>query len=65
MAWLKRIALALLFALLFGMAIGTVLRLRLERTQVYIGSVAPRLPLDVGQARAPVLDPGDHEQQVG
>ena len=65
MSWLKRIALALLFALLLGMAIGTVLRIRMERPKSYIGSVAPRLPLDVGLARAAVLDPRQHEQQIG
>jgi hypothetical protein len=64
-SWLKRIALALLFALLFGFALGTALRLRLERPTIYIGSVAPRLPLDIGHARAPILDAGDHEQQIG
>jgi hypothetical protein len=64
-AFLKRVALALLFSLLFGLAIGTVLRIRLERPKIYIGSVAPRLPRDVGHARAPILDPGHDEQQVG
>jgi hypothetical protein len=62
---LKRIALALLFSLLFGMAIGIVLRIRMERPTIYIGSVGPRLPLAVGHARATVLDPGHDEQQVG
>ena len=65
MSWLKRIALALLISLLVGMAIGTVLRIRMERPKIYIGSVAPRLPLDVGHARAAILDPGQHEQRVG
>jgi hypothetical protein len=64
-SFLKRIALALLFSLLLGLAIGSVLRIKLERPTIYIGSVAPRLPLDVGHARASVLDPGHHEQQVG
>jgi hypothetical protein len=63
--FLKRIALALLFSLLLGLAIGTVMRIRLERPKIYIGSVAPRLPQGVGHARAPVLDPGHDEQQVG
>lgn len=65
MSLLKRIALALLFSLLFGLLIGSVLRVRMERPTIYIGSVAPRLPLRVGHARTPVLDPGHHEQQVG
>lgn len=65
MSFLKRIALALLFSLLLGLAIGTVLRIRLERPKIYIGSVAPRHPFGLGHARAPILDPGHHEQQVG
>jgi hypothetical protein len=64
-SFLKRIALALLFSLLLGIAIGTVLRIRMERPKIYIGSVAPRLPLAVGHARASILDPGQHEQQIG
>ena len=65
MSFPKRIALALLFSLLLGMAIGSVLRIRMERPKIYIGSVAPRRALAVGHARAPVRDPGHHEQQVG
>lgn len=62
---LKRVLLALLFSLLLGFAIGTCLRIRLEAPVIYIGSAAPRLPLDVGHAGAPILDPGHHEEQVG
>ena len=40
--WLARIGLALLFALFFGLAIGTVLRLRMERPVTYIGDVGER-----------------------
>jgi hypothetical protein len=65
MGWLKRLLLALLFALLVGLAIGTALRLRLERPQIYIGSAITRLPLDVALAHPAVLDPGDHEEQIG
>jgi hypothetical protein len=62
---LKRVLLALLFSLLLGFAIGTWLRLRLERPVVYMGSAVPRLPLDVGHTGAAILDPGHHEEQVG
>jgi hypothetical protein len=67
MRWLRAILLALLFSLLFGFAVGTVLRMRLERPTWYIGAVLPRatLPLDVGPAGAAVLDPRHHEEQVG
>jgi hypothetical protein len=66
MRWLRAFLLALLFSLLFGLAIGTMLRMRLERPTRYIGAL-PRaaLPLDVGDAGAPVLDARHHEQQVG
>jgi hypothetical protein len=37
--WLIRLLLALLFSLLVGLAIGTWLRLRLERPVYYIGAV--------------------------
>lgn len=65
MRWLKRVLLALLFSLLFGLAIGTVLRVRLERPVVYIGSATSRFPFDIGHAGATVFDPRHHEQQVG
>jgi len=65
MSFLKRIALALLFSLLVGVAIGTVLRIRMERPTIYIGSVGTRLPFAVGYTCATVFDPGHHEQQIG
>ena len=38
MKWLRRVLLALLLSLLVGLAIGTWLRLRLERPVYYIGA---------------------------
>lgn len=66
MRWLRTLVLALLLSLLFGLVIGTALRLRLERPTRYIGSslAVPALPLDVGDAGAAVLDPCHHEEQV-
>jgi hypothetical protein len=61
---LRSVLLALLFSLLVGFVIGLALRSRLERRVEYIGSVAPSGPLDVGHARAPVLDARHHEEQV-
>jgi len=63
--WLKRVLLALFFSLLVGLAIGTAIRLRLERPVVYMGSAAPRFPFDVGYAGASVFDPSHHEEQIG
>ena len=66
---LKRILLALLFSLLFGMALGTWLRLRLDRPpRGYIGRIDSAIsagPLHVVDARAAILDPRHHEEQVG
>ena len=63
---LRRIALALLIWLLLVFAIATAVRLRLERPTVYIGALTPDpLPLDVGDARAPIRDARHHEQEVG
>lgn len=58
---------ALLLSLLFGLVVGTVLRLRLERPVEYIGGRLPFAapPRHVGDARAPVLDARHHEQQIG
>ena len=41
MKWLRRVLLALLLSLLVGLAIGTWLRLRLERPVYYIGAAEP------------------------
>lgn len=68
---LRRLLWALLLSLLFGFALGTVLRLRLERPVTYIGSArigSPALhalPLDVGDAGAAVGLARQHEEQVG
>jgi hypothetical protein len=63
--WLRRVLLILLGSLLVGFAIGTVLRLRLERPTTYIGSAVPPLPLHVALPSPPILHAGHHEQQVG
>ena len=64
---IRGVLLALLFSLLVGFLIGLVLRSRLDRRPEYIGLsplIAPARPLDVGHARAPVLDPRQHEEQI-
>ena len=65
MGFLRRILLALLFALLFGFAIGTLIRLRLERPLVYLGSAVAPAPLDIGNSGAVVLGARHHEEQIG
>lgn len=64
MKLVKRVLLALLASLLVGLAIGTALRLYLDRPTVYMGSAVAPLPFDVADAGAPVLHAGHHEQQV-
>lgn len=44
MRWIRSFLLALLFSLLVGFAIGTWLRLRMERRPVYIGQELPSEP---------------------
>jgi len=62
---LKRVLLALLFSLALGLAIGTVLRLRIERGVYYLGSATARHPLDVRDARPSILDTRHDEEQIG
>ena len=67
MKFVRMLLLALLFSLLLGLAIGTVLRKRLERPTVYIGARPLPLraqtgPLHVADAGAVVLDPRHHEE---
>ena len=62
---LRSVLLALLVSALVGFAIGTVLRLRMEKPVHYIGSAVSTDPLDIGKLRSRVLDPGHHEEQVG
>jgi hypothetical protein len=61
---LRAILLALLAALLAGLVVGTLIRLHFERPVRYLGA-APTGPFDVGASGAAVLDPGEHEEQVG
>ncbi len=65
---LRKILLALLLSLLFGFALGTILRLRLERPVWYLAENSLALsarPLDVVDARPCVFDTRHHEQQLG
>ena len=65
MKLLKSALLALFFSLLLGIAIGTALRLRLEKSVYYLGSAIAPAPLDVGDTRPPILDTRHHEEQIG
>jgi hypothetical protein len=62
---LRGFFLALLVSLLVGFAIGTLLRLRMERPVVYMGSAPGGHPFHVVDASATVLHPGQHEEQIG
>jgi hypothetical protein len=73
---LRHILLMLLLSLLIGFLIGTIIRQRLEGPAYYMGRVSPSAtspgsiggapaPLDVGHARALVVEPREHEEQVG
>ena len=65
MKTLRAIGWALLFALLFGFLVGTALRLRMERTPVYVGSAPAALPLHVADTGAGVLHASQGEEPVG
>jgi hypothetical protein len=65
MKLLKGVLIALLFSLFAGFVLGTLLRLRLERSVYYLGSAIAPAPFDVGDTRAPVLDARHHEKQIG
>jgi hypothetical protein len=68
---LRGIGLALLLSLLFGLAVGTLLRRRAEQPVRYIGlapsgrSAPSAFPLHVAAVSPGVLQPGEHEEQVG
>ena len=65
MKLLKGVLLALLFSLLLGLAIGTALRLRAEKSVYYLGSAIAPQPLDVGDTRPSILDTRHYEEQIG
>jgi len=56
---------ALLFSLLLGLAIGSLLQRRAARPVIYIGLALPPHPLDVTESGAVVLDARHHEEQIG
>jgi hypothetical protein len=62
---LKAVLLAVLLSFVVGFTIGTVIRMRLERSVVYIGSAIAPHPLDIGDSGAPIFNPRHHEEQIG
>ena len=58
------LAVIIVLELIAAFAFGRWLRSVSEGPAYYLGSAASQ-PLDVGDVRAPVLEPGQHEQQVG
>ena len=65
MKFLNGVLLALLFSLVLGLAIGTALRLRAEKSAYYLGSAIAPHPLDVGDTRPSILDTRHYEEQIG
>ena len=65
MKLLKGVLLALLVSLVLGLAIGTALRLRMERSVYYLGSANAPHPLDVSDTRPSILDARHYEEQIG
>ena len=69
---LRGALLVLLLWFLLWLVIGTLIRLRMERPTRFIGRweelralpALASLPLHLGQARAPVLHPRHHEQEI-
>lgn len=69
---IRSLLISLGISLLVGFAIGTVIRLRMERPKIYIGAQPGRatlpalapLPLDVFDAGAPVGHARHHEEQI-
>jgi hypothetical protein len=72
MKFLRLILIALLGSLLFGFAVGTIIRLKLEKPVRYIGareaiapSITATVPFHVTRPGPDILEPRPHEQQVG
>ena len=64
MKFVRTVLLALLFSLFVGLVIGTVLRQRMEKPTIYLGSTESS-PFDIGDSRALVLHAGHDKEQVG
>jgi len=50
--------------LVAAFAVGTAIRIKLEQPARYIGSTLPAGPHHVAEPGTPVLDAGQHEEQV-
>jgi hypothetical protein len=54
----------LVLELIAAFAAATAIRIKLEQPTRYIGSAFPAGPHQVADPGTPVLDPGQHEEQV-
>jgi hypothetical protein len=54
----------LVLELVAAFAVGTAIRLKLERPARYIGSALPARPHQVAEAGALILDASQHEEQI-
>jgi hypothetical protein len=50
--------------LVAAFAVATAIRIKLEQPARYIGSALPARPHQVTEAGTPILDAGQHEEQV-
>ena len=54
----------LVLELIAAFAVGAAIRNQLEQPARYIGSALPAGPDPIGQPGTPVLDAGQHEEQI-
>jgi hypothetical protein len=54
----------LVLELIAAFAVGTAIRVKLEQPARYIGSAIPSDPHPVAEPGTPILDPGQHEEQI-
>ena len=54
----------LVLELIVAFAAATAIRIKLEQPARYIGSALPAGPHQIAEASTPILDAGQHEEQV-
>ncbi len=54
----------LVLELIATFAVATRIRIKLEEPARYIGSATPSGPLPIAEPGAPILDTGQHEEQI-
>jgi hypothetical protein len=54
----------LVLELIAAFAVATAIRIKFEQPTRYIGSAIPSGPHPIAEPGTPVLDPGQHEEQI-